>query len=236
MKPARSIAPAALCDADTDVSPSSTRRPISDIRPTALPHVPTALEVQRYMPLVHQAVARFLRKLPPNVLRDDLIAAGTYGLIDSLRKNGGDRGPTFEWYARIRIRGAIVDELRTQDWLTRRARNQVTAAAANDEGSLRACVIGFDDLPGRVGQSGFADEDARSPLDAVAEKMDHAALAHAVAALPERERYIVRAHYFEGVQFKAIAQTLGVSEPRISQLHARAVSRLRDALTCVDAA
>jgi RNA polymerase sigma factor for flagellar operon FliA len=213
--------------------PQSTRRARD-------PYRPTALDIQRYMPLVHQAVARFLRKLPPNVLRDDLVAAGTYGLIDSLRKNGGDEGVTFEWYARIRIRGAIVDELRTQDWLTRRARNQVTAAAAavSDESTgVRACVVGFDDLPGRLANGGFADEDAQSPLEAVAERMDHIALANAVARLPERERYIIAAHYFEGVQFKAIAQTLGVSEPRISQLHARAVQRLREALaSCSNAA
>jgi RNA polymerase sigma factor FliA len=220
----------------TEEVPSSAHRPIiTDIRPIAPPHSPTTAEIQKYLPLVHQAVARFLRKLPPNVLRDDLVAAGTYGLIDSLRKNGGDIGPTFEWYARIRIRGAIVDELRTQDWLTRRARNQVTAAAG-EEGTAasRASVIGFDDLPGRIASSGFADEDAQSPLDAVAEKMDHAALATAVASLPERERYIVQSHYFEGVQFKTIAQVLGVSEPRISQLHARAVTRLRTALSCSD--
>jgi len=242
MLPLDQEAPAActtspMNDTTEEAPLSEVRGPITLIRPAAPPHLPTTLEIQRYMPLVHQAVARFLRKLPPNVLRDDLLAAGTYGLIDSLRKNGGDQGATFEWYARIRIRGAIVDELRTQDWLTRRARNQVTAAAG-EEGTAasRACVVGFDDLPGRVSSSGFADEDAQSPLDAVAEKMDHAALASAVAELPERERYIVRAHYFEGVQFKTIAQVLGVSEPRISQLHARAVGRLRNALSCSDAA
>jgi RNA polymerase sigma factor FliA len=225
MKPARSI--------------SSSPPPPSGARTARDAYRPTALDIQRYMPLVHQAVARFLRKLPPNVLRDDLMAAGTYGLIDSLRKNGGDNGVTFEWYARIRIRGAIVDELRTQDWLTRRARNQVTAAAAQSEETtgVRACVVGFDDLPGRLAAGGFADEEAQSPLEAVAERMDHAALARAVSNLPERERYIIAAHYFEGVQFKSIAQTLGVSEPRISQLHARAVVRLREALAgCSNAA
>ncbi len=222
----------------TEEAPASARRPIvRDPRPVAPPTAPTTAEVQRYMPLVHQTVARFMRRLPPNVLRDDLVAAGTFGLIDSLRKNGGDRGPTFEWYARIRIRGSIVDELRTQDWLTRRARHQVTAAAGEQgTAASRAYVVGFDDLPGSVASTGFADEDAQSPLDALAEKMDRAALANAVLGLPERERYIVRAHYFEGLQFKTIAQVLGVSEPRVSQLHARAVARLRDALARSDAA
>jgi len=90
---------------------------------------PTREELTLYMPLVHQVVCRVLRKLPPNVLRDDLVAAGAFGLIDALRKSP-ERGPAFDWYARIRIRGAVVDELRSQDWLTRRARTRATKAQA----------------------------------------------------------------------------------------------------------
>lgn len=193
---------------------------------------PSAEDVGTYMPLVHQIVARFMGKLPPNVLRDDLVAAGTYGLIDSLRKNGRDRGPTFEWYARIRIRGAILDELRTQDWLTRRARSRVTAAAAGAEpqaASERRAVIGFDDLP--ISMSHIADESTRDPLEETLCRLERRALETAVASLPERERKIVTMHYFKGEQFKTIAEELGVSEPRISQLHARAVSLLRRALS-----
>ncbi len=193
----------------------------------AATHVPTAAEVLEYMPLVKQTVARFVRKLPPNVLRDDLIAAGTFGLIDSLRKNGEDRGPTFEWYARIRIRGAILDDLRTQDWLTRRARTKATAMNADATGAARAAVIGFDDLPERGRALSLSDEEAGSPFDQVDARMTKAALEKAVAQLPERERRIVSLHYFQGVQFKAIAKELGVSEPRISQLHARAMTQLR---------
>ena len=192
-------------------------------------HVPTAAEVEEYMPLVRQTVARFVRKLPPNVLRDDLVAAGTYGLIDSLRKNGADRGPTFEWYARIRIRGAILDELRSQDWLTRRARNRAQEAAARSPSSYpQAAVVGFDDLPERGRAASMADEDQLSPLDEVERRMDAKALANAVQQLPEREKLIVEMHYFQGVQFKAIAAQLSVSEPRVSQLHARAMGKLRD--------
>src|SRR5215467_8820453 len=94
--------------------------------------IPTREELALYMPLVHQVVGRVLRKLPPNVLRDDLVAAGSFGLIDALRKSV-DRGPAFEWYARIRIRGAVVDELRAQDWLTRRARTRLAKTRAAGE-------------------------------------------------------------------------------------------------------
>jgi len=182
---------------------------------------PTTAEVTDYMPLVHQVVARFMGKLPPNVLRDDLIAAGTYGLIDSLRKNGDGRGPTFEWYARIRIRGAILDELRSQDWLTRRARSRVIATHGVEAGQ-RSAAIALEELP----SVDVATEP--SPFDLACEHLERRALADAVATLPDRERRIITRHYFEDVQFKTIAQELGVSEPRISQLHARAVSMLRE--------
>jgi RNA polymerase sigma factor for flagellar operon FliA len=201
---------------------------------TATAHVPTAAEVNALMPIVHQVVARLLKKLPPNVLRDDLVAAGTYGLIDALRKSGGDRGPTFEWYARIRVRGAIVDELRAQDWLTRRARNRVTANAKQTDTTARAAVVGFDDLPPEAGANQFADESQESPLEAVEANRERDRLARAVETLPERERKIVTMHYFQGVPFKLIAQELGVSEPRISQLHSRAMGLLKASLAKVD--
>jgi RNA polymerase sigma factor for flagellar operon FliA len=202
-------------------------KPCNSIPLVTTESIPTREELTIYMPLVHQVVARVLRKLPPNVLRDDLVGAGAFGLIDALRKSV-DRGPAFEWYARIRIRGAVVDELRTQDWLTRRARTRVARAQAAGESS-GAAVVGFDDLPDTQAHS-FVDESIATPHEQVERRMDRAALERAVALLPEREAKIVAWHYFDGVPFKAIAARLGVSEPRVSQLHARAMNRLRVAL------
>jgi RNA polymerase sigma factor for flagellar operon FliA len=193
----------------------------------SLPSSPTREELTLYMPLVHQVVCRVLRKLPPNVLRDDLVAAGAFGLIDALRKSV-ERGPACDWYARIRIRGAVVDELRSQDWLTRRARTRVAKAQAKGEGG-GASVVGFDDLPEAQAQA-FVDESMASPQEQVEQRMDRVALERAVKLLPEREANIVGWHYFEGIPFKTIASRLGVSEPRVSQLHARAMGRLRETL------
>lgn len=173
-----------------------------------------------YLPLVHQVVRRFLGRVPANVLRDDLVAAGLVGLLDALRKNAADaegrRAPTFEWYARVRIRGAILDELRDQDWIARRARERLRGQETQPH------MVGLDELP-----SGEPlVDDAKAP-DQSLERRD---LERAVALLPERERRIVSMHYFQGVQLKAIAVHLGVSEPRISQLHSRAIARLRTCL------
>jgi RNA polymerase sigma factor for flagellar operon FliA len=203
------------------------------LNPGAPLAVVTASDIQEFMPLVRQIVARFLRKLPPNVLRDDLIAAGTYGLVDSLRKNGQDRGPTFEWYARIRIRGAILDELRAEDWLTRRARSRIATDLGDGQAPL-AGVVAMDDLSD-AHRNGLFDETTPSPLEAAVENDERQALAKAVAQLVDRERLIVTLHYFQGVQLKAIAAQLGVSEPRVSQLHSRAIAKLRASLSSAGA-
>lgn len=183
-------------------------------------------ELSMHMPLVHQVVARVLRRLPPNVLRDDLLAAGAIGLLDALRRSS-ERGPQFEAYARIRIRGAVIDELRAQDWLSRRARTRATRAQEGT-GPAADCsaIVGFDDLP-EVQSASLVDASSANPEEEVEQHSERAALQRAVALLPEREASIVTWHYFEGVAFKDIAARLGVSEPRISQLHARAMGRLR---------
>ena len=204
----------------------------------SLPVIETA-EIETYLPLVHQQVARFLRKLPPNVLREDLVAAGMIGLIDSLRKNGRDRGPAFEWYARIRIRGAILDELRAEDWLSRRARAKVTQAkteagttsSSHGKGGAAGTFVRLDDLLAYDSNLNFADAAEMRPCALLESRQDIHGLLDAVKSLPERERFIITAHYLEGVQMKVIAKQLGVSEPRVSQIHTRAIERLRAALT-----
>jgi RNA polymerase sigma factor FliA len=183
--------------------------------------------VKHYLPLVNQIVSQISRRLPANVLRDDLLAAGIFGLVDSLRRNGGDSGEAFEWYARTRIRGAVVDELRAQDWLTRRTRAAVTAAAAEEGEARPAALVSLDDMSSAEESAHLIapDEDPAAKVEA---KDDFLALTKAMEQLPERERRIVGMHYFDGVKFKDIGAELGVSEPRVSQLHARALGRLRN--------
>lgn len=185
----------------------------------------TAAEIAEYMPLVHQVVGGMLPRLPPNVLRDDLLAAGTLGLLDALRRqSASERGAEFAWYARVRIRGAIIDELRSQDWLSRRARRRF----ASEDRATSAAVIGIEDLPEE--RRSIVDPMALTPEALVSERSDAVAMAKAIEQLPVRERNIINAYYFQGAQLRTIACELGVSEPRVSQLHARAVARLRELL------
>jgi RNA polymerase sigma factor for flagellar operon FliA len=197
-------------------------------------------ELRNWAPLVTQIVRRFVRRLPPSVQEDDLLAAGTYGLVDALRKRSEPEGTAFEWYARVRIRGAIVDELRSQDWLTRRARTRLTQAEkgdANGEGGHREgpAIVALDDLP-RAARAKLTDDHTPSPFDLLATQRTYAAIARAVDQLPERERLIVRLYYLQDHPFRSIAAQLGVSEPRVSQLHSRAMGLLRGLLHVDEAA
>lgn len=182
-----------------------------------------------YTPLVRQIAGGFQRRLPRNVLRDDLIAAGMSGLWDAVRRQIDQPSDRFEYYVRVRIRGAILDELRAQDWLPRRAR--AAAAEAQEKGdharAVAPAVVRFDDVSEWEQGRCLADESMNSEA-AVTAKFVRESLVNAVEQLPSRERHIVSAHYFRDVKFKDLGTELGVSEPRISQLHSRAMQRLRD--------
>ncbi len=182
--------------------------------------------LEEFTPLVRKIAGGFQRKLPRNVLREDLIAAGMSGLWDAIRRHpdGGDE--SFEWYVRVRIRGAILDELRAQDWLPRRARAAAEANAGTDAYVPPPSVVRIDDVSEWEQNRCLAD--ASSSESAVAAKFTQETLAKAVELLPERERHIVSSHYFRGVKFKDLGAELGVSEPRISQLHSRAIARLKE--------
>jgi RNA polymerase sigma factor for flagellar operon FliA len=180
-----------------------------------------------YFPLVRKLVRQVSRHLPPNVQRDDLLGAGLLGLIDSVRRNGGSDGETFAGYATLRIRGAIVDELRAQDWLSRRSREAVEAeAAGKSSGTVFVSLSEVTPAEESVHLAGGDD-----PTEAMMAHCTRRALVGALAQLPERERRVVGMLYFEGAKLKEIGAELGVSEPRVSQLHARALGLLRGMLS-----
>jgi RNA polymerase sigma factor for flagellar operon FliA len=195
-----------------------------------------AAMIEKYSPLVRQITGGFQRKLPRNVLRDDLLAAGMSGLWDAVRRQVSEPSERFEYYVRVRIRGAILDELRAQDWLPRRAR--AAAAEAQEKGNhARAyapSVVRFNDVSEWDQNRCLSTGDSQSSYIAVEQKFMKERLSRAVDQLPDRERHIVAAHYFRGTKFKDLGIELGVSEPRISQLHSRAMQRLKGIMATVN--
>lgn len=192
---------------------------------------PSTEEIQAHIHLVHRIAAHFARRLPQSVQREDLVAAGTLGLFYALRSSEHTCEEMFASYARIRIRGAIVDELRRNDWAPRRRKPKAEPGTAQviqlaPIPTPAVQVIGFDDLPPTQTLADSGD----SPFQEVENKFESTALREAVATLPEREREIIKMRYFDQSPSKAIAKKLGLSEARVSQLHARATLRLKEIL------
>lgn len=201
-------------------------------QPNAASQPISSTELAAHMHLVFGIVAEFMRRVPRSVQRDDLIAAGSMGLVQALRSETHTCPEMLTAYARIRIRGAIVDELRRHDWSPRRRRLQSANAApanaaADTEEKKGVVVIGFDDLP----PAHTLCEEGPSPLEQLELHRSGLDLRRALEQLPPRERTIVRMRYFDDVSSKTIASTLGVSEARVSQLLSRATSQLKQRLT-----
>ncbi len=224
-------------------------------------------DVTPYLPLVRSVASRMAARLPRTVDLDDLISAGVLGLINAARQYDEDRGVPFDRYAEIRVRGAIVDELRTLDQTTRSARKRLSEIAdatrflatqlgrqpSQEEVALAlgvslsqfhamtsraspVLVFGFDDLGGS-GQEGRQDSNpflqdhaTMSPESAVARRETAEQVARAVEDLTDRQRQVITFYYFEGMNYREIANLLGVTEGRVSQLHTAATERLKTLL------
>jgi RNA polymerase sigma factor for flagellar operon FliA len=196
------------------------------------------------LPIVHHVVAEVARRVPRHVERDDLMSAAMLGLVQAARAFDPDRGIPFSSFARTRIKGAVLDELRSRDWLTRRSR-----ARARIVQGMTA-----DDLPARAGLAAGERQQVHAELER-ARSLEHAVplgqeagevasadpgpearfldqelvaqLHHAIDALPARLRVVVVEYFFEGHDMQAIAAALGVTRSRVSQLCAEAVALLR---------
>jgi RNA polymerase sigma factor for flagellar operon FliA len=168
---------------------------------------------------------RISRRLPPNVSTGDLIGAGSLGLVDSVcRRKGTDEG-SFASYTRIRIRGAIFDELRNLDWSPRRSH---AAQEERDTAARRpVAVVRFDDMPGSAANALVDPRSEEDPLETLARRRDLSELERLLEALPGRERVVLKLYYFRGMGLREIGLFLGITEARVSQLHHRALARLR---------
>ncbi|GAA1976954.1 FliA/WhiG family RNA polymerase sigma factor [Amycolatopsis minnesotensis] len=219
--------------------------------------------VLHYAPLVKYVAGRVGTGLPTHVDVGDLVQSGIFGLVDAIEKFDPERGLRFETYAMQRIRGAILDDLRSQDWVPRVVRSRAREAeralerlgarlhrtptdaelAAELEISLDdlrdlygqlqlTSVVALEDLVAVGKESGslvdtLPDDDAVDPVAALVDQDNRRQLAEAIAQLTERDRIVVSLYYFESLTLAEIGKVLGVTESRVSQLHTRAVLRLR---------
>ncbi|WP_207368442.1 FliA/WhiG family RNA polymerase sigma factor [Heyndrickxia coagulans] len=223
--------------------------------------------VKRYMPLVSFHVQRIAAGLPRNVSKEDLKSLGMFGLLDSLNKFDPSRELRFDTYASFRIRGAILDGLRKEDWLSRGTREKAkkieSAIEKLEQKYLRAvspkevalelgmeetevCTTmneqffanvlsieetGTDnDEPEAASRLVSGERNNGQPESELEKKETVKELAEAIRALSEKEQLVLGLFYQEECTLTEIGEVMGLSTSRISQIHSKAIYKLRNIL------
>lgn len=207
-----------------------------------------------YLPLVKLVAGRLAISLPNHVDRDDLLSSGFFGLLDAIDRYDIERKNKFETYAGIRIRGAMLDYLRAKDWIPVAVRQRIRryeqavfelenrlGRAATDEELAEAMDMSVKELVALEGQISVATviplddylradaplTSAPGPSDRMEREELRETLAAAIERLPEKEKKVVALYYYEELTLKEISLLLDLSEARISQLHTKAIFRMR---------
>ncbi|WP_414980177.1 RNA polymerase sigma factor FliA [Congregibacter sp.] len=210
--------------------------------------------VREYLPLVKKIGLRLAAKLPAEIELDDLMQVGLIGLLRARESYDASQGASFSTYAGIRIKGAMLDEIRSHDWLPRSVQSQLRqvseaidradarlgrpAQDAEIAAELDMPLDAYQQLSGKLAcarmthiedsvEAETAVSNTHTPLEEVGEEGFRDALAESVTQLPEKERLMMSLYYAEGLNLKEIGAVLGVSESRVSQLHGQALARLR---------
>lgn len=217
-----------------------------------------------YVPLVKVVAGRLAIYLGSNVEYEDLVSYGIFGLIDAIDKYDYGKGIKFETYASLRIRGAVLDQIRKMDWIPRSVRQkqkQIDAAIKKlemekginytEEDIAGELGVTVDEYINWVGQTNisnisslddFIDQgnDVKAsgnssymriePEAVVEEKELSNILAEALSVLTEKEKNVVLLYYYEEMTLKEISRTMEVSESRVSQLHSKALKKMKDYL------
>ena len=213
---------------------------------------------EHYLPLVRLVAGRIAISLPQHVDREDLLSSGFFGLLDAIERYELARGNKFETYAGVRVRGAMLDHLRAKDWIPVSVRQNIKKyekAVARLEGelgrtatdeelaaALELSIEGLHHLEGQVSAATIIPLEEYLRTDAPVSMEDgpveHAewtevkeTLAAAIEKLPEKERTVVALYYYDEMTLKEIAAILHLSEARISQLHTKAIFRMRGSLS-----
>ena len=214
-----------------------------------------------YAQLVKLVAGRLSMYLGHNVEYDDLVSYGIFGLIDAIDKFDLEKNVKFETYASLRIRGAILDQIRKMDWIPRSVRQRQrkideamkqiemrTGKTASDEELAKQLGLTDEELCSwqtqlkvtHVVSLNEFEENGPEPMidsahpvrfsqpeEVVEEAELKEKLAESLELLTEKERRVIELYYYEDMTLKEISKILEVSESRISQLHTKALNKMR---------
>jgi RNA polymerase sigma factor for flagellar operon FliA len=214
-----------------------------------------------HLPLVGHLVREVLVRLPPHVLRDELVSAGALALVQAARTFDSTLGVPFGRFAARRIRGALLDELRGMDWASRSVRRRArsleslksqlsvtlgrsptTAELASTSGLTVSQLVRHErdvvvaavtswHVIEETDNEYLACRDAVEPVDVLLDRERLAYVADAVTSLPPRLRVVIDGYFLKQRPMADLAAVLGVTESRISQMRAEGLELLRHALT-----
>lgn len=221
--------------------------------------------ILEYAPLVKIVAGRLSMYLGYNVEYDDLVGYGIFGLIDAIDKFDYEKGIKFETYASLRIRGAILDQIRKMDWIPRSLRQKqkkIETAMAKLEGEYGRAptdseladelgisedeyiswqgqakvtnLVSLDEFMESGGEksSNAVKASAFEQPEAVIEKNEiKEILMETLELLTEKEKKVILLYYYEELTLKEISKVLGVSESRVSQLHTKALQKMKTKLS-----
>ncbi len=219
-----------------------------------------------YTPLVRYTAQRMAVNLPKSVELGDLIGAGVMGLIRAVETFDLSLGFKFETYATHKVRGAILDDLRSLDWVPRSVRQksrkvqQAYSELEQDLGRMPyddevaehlglnmgefedllsevapTTIVSLEEvLPDHGGESQkltlldtVADPNGINPLHELGFQETKRILAEAIAELPEKEKLVIALYHYEELTLKEIGEVLGITESRVSQIHSKAMLKLK---------
>lgn len=219
--------------------------------------------ILEYAPLVKMVAGRLSMYLGYNVEYDDLVSYGIFGLIDAIDKFDYLKEVKFETYASLRIRGAILDQIRKMDWIPRTIRQRqkkidavikeievTTGRTASDEEIAKGLGISEDEyldwqsqmkITGVVSLNEYMEQGSdvsqdhsrhttsrfTSPEEQIEKEELTQVLGEALQLLTEKEQKVITLYYYEELTLKEISNILEVSESRISQLHTRALQKIK---------
>lgn len=220
--------------------------------------------ILEYAPLVKIVAGRLVMYLGYNVEYEDLVSYGMFGLIDAIDKFDYRKGNKFETYASLRIRGAVLDQIRKNDWIPRTVRQRQkqidavmkevearTGHPATDEEIAQGLGISEDELldwqsqmkcTNMVSLNEFMESGAEVPNDVnqpghyvtPEEALDKSELKEmlieSLEKLTDKEKKVVLLYYYEDLTLKEISAVLEVTESRVSQLHTRALQKMKEVL------
>lgn len=214
----------------------------------------------QFFPYIEKVARRLARRLPAHVEIDDLISSGVIGLMEAAERFDPKRVDRFEAFAEFRIRGAMLDDLRSRDTLSRdmrRLSNELREATRRLEAQLGrspdqeelAKTLGVDveELYARqqklsgssvvgIDDAGpdflerTSDDTAPDPFEETAHRETLTRLSEGIEQLPEKMQQVLSLYYTENLNLKEIGNVLGVTESRVCQIHGEATRRLREVL------